>query len=441
MASRTPPSKSGRASTPRKTAVSKAGAAERTAKRQRSIQKTANAANATSPSKASASKSPVGKTIAKKKIAGKVAKSTAGKSPVQAGTRRQPENPLPRQHQAKPGCESALDPQPRFLAPDYAGSGKLQGKVALITGGDSGIGRAVAVLFAREGADVAIAYLSEDDDAQATKAHVEREGARCVLIAGDVKDAAFCERAVAQTVDALGGLDILVNNAAFQQHSKSLEDMTEAHLQETLQTNIGGYFHMARAALPYLGEGATSAEDFHTGLNFAAVFRVPVVFLCVNNGWAVSTPASAQSASETFAVKALAYGMPGVRVDGGDVLAVYEATREAVERARNGDGPSFIEAVSYRAAPHATADDPRAYIDLDRVEEEKRNECVGRYDAYLRRLGVLDDATAEEIKNEALEAMRQGIAEAEAEPDPDPELVFDNAYVLPPPNLREGWDA
>ena len=264
MASKTPPSKSARTSTPRKTAAGrKAAAGERTAKQQRTIQKTANAASATSPGKASAgkpsaSKSPVGKTIARKKIAGKtVAKSASGKSPVQAGPRRQPENPLPRQHQDKPGRESALDPQPRFMAPDYAGSGKLQGKVALITGGDSGIGRAVAVLFAREGADVAIAYLSEDDDAQATKAHVEREGARCVAIPGDVKDPAFCERAVRETVDALGGLDILVNNAAFQQHSKSLEDMTEAHLQETLQTNIGGYFHMARAALPYLGEGAS----------------------------------------------------------------------------------------------------------------------------------------------------------------------------------------
>jgi pyruvate dehydrogenase E1 component alpha subunit len=132
--------------------------------------------------------------------------------------------------------------------------------------------------------------------------------------------------------------------------------------------------------------------------------------------------------------------MPGVRVDGGDVLAVYEATREAVERGRAGGGPTFIEAVSYRAAPHATADDPRAYIDLDRVEEERRNECVGRYEGYLRRLGVLDDVTAEEIKNEALDTMREGIASAEAEPDPDPELVFDNAYVLPPPGLREGWD-
>jgi NAD(P)-dependent dehydrogenase (short-subunit alcohol dehydrogenase family) len=265
MASRTQPSKSGRASTSRKTAAGgNARAGESTAKHQRAIQKTANAASARKSTskvpatKRSAGKAAVGKTIARKNIPGrKVAKSAPAKSPVQAGTRRQPENPLPRQHQAKPGRESALDPQPRFLAPDYAGSGKLQGKVALITGGDSGIGRAVAVLFAREGADVAIAYLSEDDDAQATRAHVEREGARCVAIAGDVKDPAFCERAVRETVDALGGLDILVNNAAFQQHTKSLEDMTEAHLQETLQTNIGGYFHMARAALPYLGEGAS----------------------------------------------------------------------------------------------------------------------------------------------------------------------------------------
>jgi len=104
---------------------------------------------------------------------------------------------------------------------------------------------------------VAIAYLSEDEDAKTTRHHVEQEGARCITISGDVKDPAFCDRAVRQTVDSLGGLDILVNNAAFQQHTKSLEDLTEAHLQETLQTNIGGYFHMARAALPYLHEGAS----------------------------------------------------------------------------------------------------------------------------------------------------------------------------------------
>ena len=136
--------------------------------------------------------------------------------------------------------------------------------------------------------------------------------------------------------------------------------------------------------------------------------QAPLILFCNNNQWAISTPLEAQTRAETLADKAVGYGMPGVRVDGGDVLAVYEATREAVERARGGGGPTFIEAVTYRAAPHATADDPRAYIDLDRVEEEKRNECVGRYEAYLRRLGVLDDATAEEIKNEALEAMRAG---------------------------------
>src|SRR5881397_1906402 len=161
-------------------------------------------------------------------------------------------------------------------------------------------------------------------------------------------------------------------------------------------------------AITFFGDGATSEGAFHEGANLAAVMQAPLVLLCNNNQWAISTPLSAQTHAAALADKAVGYGMPGVRVDGGDVLAVYESTREAVERARAGEGPTFIEAVTYRAAPHATADDPSAYIDLDRVEEEKRNECVGRYDAYLRRLGVLDDATAEEIKNDALEAMRAG---------------------------------
>src|SRR6202008_1740793 len=125
----------------------------------------------------------------------------------------------------------------------------------------------------------------------------------------------------------------------------------------------------------------------------------------------------AQTHAEALADKAVGYGMPGGGVDGGDVLAVCEATREAVERARAGDGPTFIEAVTYRAAPHATADDPRAYVDLDRVEQEKKNECLGRYERYLRRLGILGDELEAEIKAEAAEVMRQGIAEAEAEPD------------------------
>ena len=191
-------------------------------------------------------------------------------------------------------------------------------------------------------------------------------------------------------------------------------------------------------ALAYFGDGATSEGAFHEGANFAAVMGAPLILFCNNNQWAISTPLSKQTHAEALSDKAVGYGMPGVRVDGGDVLAVYEATREAVELARGGGGPTFIEAVTYRAAPHATADDPSAYIDLERVEEERRNECLGRYERYLRKLGVLADDLEAEIKAEAAEAMRKGIADAEAEPDADPALLFDHAYVDPPSGMRDG---
>src|SRR3954469_23421241 len=189
-------------------------------------------------------------------------------------------------------------------------------------------------------------------------------------------------------------------------------------------------------AIAYFGDGATSEGAFHEGANFAAVMRAPLVLFCNNNQWAISTPLSAQTAAETLADKAVGYGMPGVRVDGCDVLAVYEATREAVARARAGEGPTFIEAVTYRAAPHATADDPSVYIDAARVEEEKRRECVGRYEAYLRRPGLLSDEAAEAVRAQAADLMREGIAAAEAEPPADPGLVFSHAYVDPPPSLE-----
>ena len=140
---------------------------------------------------------------------------------VQAGARVQPTE-FPAQHLDKPGLEADLEMQPRFQAPDYRGSAKLAGFGTLITGGDSGIGRAVAVLFAREGADVAIAYHHSDQDAHDTRRHVEAEGGRCILLKGDVKDADWCRDAVAQTVKAFGRLDVLVNNAAFQEHADSL---------------------------------------------------------------------------------------------------------------------------------------------------------------------------------------------------------------------------
>src|SRR5690606_8013092 len=137
------------------------------------------------------------------------------------------------------------------------GSGKLEGFATIVTGGDSGIGRAVAVLFAREGADVAIVYLEEHADAEETKQAVEAEGGKCLLIPGDVKDSAFCQRAVEKTVDIFGKLDVLVNNAAFQEHADTLEQITDERFDETMRTNIYGYFYMARAALPHLREGCS----------------------------------------------------------------------------------------------------------------------------------------------------------------------------------------
>ena len=172
------------------------------------------------------------------------------------GARPQPQD-LPAQHIAKPGREAELHLQPRFHAPDYEGSNKLRHMAALITGGDSGIGRAVAVLFAREGADVAIGYLDEHEDAEETQRWVEAEGRRCILLPGDVKDPAYCKQAVEQTVQAFGRLDILVNNAAFQEHAASLEELSDERFDETLRTNVYGYFHMARAALPHLKAGGS----------------------------------------------------------------------------------------------------------------------------------------------------------------------------------------
>ena len=188
-----------------------------------------------------------------------------------------------------------------------------------------------------------------------------------------------------------------------------------------------------RVTIVFFGDGATSEGSFHEGTNLAAVMGAPLILFCNNNQWAISTPLSSQTHTEALADKAVGYGIPAIRVDGADVLAVFEATREAAARARSGGGPTFIEAVTYRAAPHGTADDPSAYVDPARVEEARRTECLGRYEGYLRRRGLLDDALAEQVRAEAAELMRAAIAQAEAEPAPDPGLVFANAYAEPLP--------
>jgi NAD(P)-dependent dehydrogenase (short-subunit alcohol dehydrogenase family) len=182
--------------------------------------------------------------------------SSDGAGAMQAGARAYPEPPFPAQHQPKPGSEADLALQPLYDAPYYAGSGKLKDKVALITGADSGIGRAVAVLFAREGADIAALYLDETQDAEVTRRAVEKEGRRCLLISGDVRDRGFCFEAVDQVVEEFGGLDVLVNNAAFQVHTADFEDLTEEHFDVTMKTNLYGYFHMAQAAVPHMKPGS-----------------------------------------------------------------------------------------------------------------------------------------------------------------------------------------
>lgn len=168
-----------------------------------------------------------------------------------------PESPMPAQRLDKPGIEADMELAPRFRAEHYRGSGKLEGMVALVTGGDSGIGRAVALLYAREGADVAIVYLSEDEDADLTAVAVRDEGRRCLKLRGDVKDSGFCREAVARTVAEFGRLDVLVNNAAFQQHAEAIEDLDDQRFDETVRTNVHGYFYMARAAVPHLQHGAS----------------------------------------------------------------------------------------------------------------------------------------------------------------------------------------
>jgi len=187
-----------------------------------------------------------------------------------------------------------------------------------------------------------------------------------------------------------------------------------------------------RVALVFFGDGATSEGAFHEGANLAAVKRAPLVLLCNNNQWAISTPLDDQTAAAALVDKAAGYGIPGARVDGTDVLAVHDAVRRAAARARAGAGPTFIEAVTYRAAPHATADDPSVYLDPVQVEEARRNECVGRFEGYLRRRGLLDDEHAQSVRDEALRAMREGIAAAEAAPPADPALLFEHALVDPP---------
>lgn len=181
---------------------------------------------------------------------------TAQPQPQKPQPQQQPQQFPPQHQEQRPGRESEMRPQPKAEDRQYRASGKLQSKVALITGGDSGIGRAVAIVYAKEGADVAIVYLNEHEDAQETKRQVEQEGRRCLTIAGDIGDERFCQQAVQQTVQQLGRLDVLVNNAAEQHPQNSIEDITAEQLERTFRTNIFAQFFLTKAALKHLKPGS-----------------------------------------------------------------------------------------------------------------------------------------------------------------------------------------
>lgn len=192
--------------------------------------------------------------------------------------------------------------------------------------------------------------------------------------------------------------------------------------------------------MTFCGDGGSSSNDFHCGLNFAGVFKAPVVFVVENNGWAISVPVERQTASESLAIKAEAYGMPGVRVDGNDVLAVYRVCKEAVDRARKGEGPTLVETVTFRMGPHSSSDDPTRYRDQKVVDQWKRRDPIERFKAYLRQRGVWDEDFERECWEGAKERINAAIKRAEELGKPPVESMFEDVYRDLTPQLREQRD-
>ncbi len=192
-----------------------------------------------------------------------------------------------------------------------------------------------------------------------------------------------------------------------------------------------------KVVMAFHGDGATSEGDFHAAYNFAGVFKAPIVFICENNGWAISLPSSRQTASQSFAEKAEAYGFTGLRVDGNDVLAVYKAAREAVDRARKGKGPTMIECITYRMGPHSTSDDPNRYRTKEEIEEWKRKDPIERFRSYLERRDLWTKDYEESISKENDTLIVNAIREEEQVPRPEIRTMFEDVYAEMPWNLKE----
>ncbi len=189
--------------------------------------------------------------------------------------------------------------------------------------------------------------------------------------------------------------------------------------------------------MTYFGDGGSSSIDFHSGLNFAAVYKAPVVFICENNHWAISVPLQQQTAAETIAAKAQAYGMPGVRVDGNDVLAVYRVCKEAVDGARNGDGPTLVETVTYRMASHSSSDDASRYRDAKEFEQWKQRDPIQRFQKYLKRRGLWNETFEKDITTDFKNELAAAVKKVEASGKPPIESMFEDVYMNQTPQLRE----
>ena len=245
---------------------------------------------------------------------------------------------------------------------------------------------------------------------------------------------------------------ILLYNAGYNEGGAVPEDAHDLPIAIPVATQIPhavGLGYAARyrktdqVAITFFGDGATSEGDFHEALNFAGVFATPTLFLCQNNQWAISVPREHQTHSKTLAQKALAYGVPGIQVDGNDLLAVLAATREAAARARGGDGPTMIECVTYRLSLHTTADDPSKYRSNEEVEEWRRRDPIPRLQGYLKDRGLLDDADVENLEEAVAKEIDDAWQQARQAMERlgDPADIFDHNYAELPRHLREQRDA
>lgn len=230
--------------------------------------------------------------------------------------------------------------------------------------------------------------------------------------------------------------------AAVAQDSRNLPDSVPVGSQILHAVGLAWaakYRKTDRVTVVFFGDGATSQGDFHEGLNFAGVFQVPAIFICQNNHWAISIPRSKQTRSKTIAQKALAYGIPGIQVDGNDILATYAAAKEAVDRARSGGGPTLIECVTYRLTMHTTADDPRRYRTDEEVTQWTRRDPIARFQKYLEVKGLLSEKKINDIESAVLEEIQAAVDRAEEEMKTmgDPMFIFEHAYAEMPPFLKQ----